>query len=58
VTAAPVELRRGSAVKLVEGPRTETVEQGAWPDRLDALLAGARTAHLLAPDGDLHARRT
>jgi SAM-dependent methyltransferase len=58
VSATPVELRRGDAVKLVDGPRTETVERGAWPERLDALLAGARNVHLLAPDGDLHARRT
>ena len=58
MTATPVELRRGSTVKLVEGPRTETVEREAWPERLDALLADARHVHLLAPDGDLHARRT
>lgn len=58
VTAEPVELRRGAAVKLVDGPRTETVERDAWPARLDALLADARNVHLHAPDGDLHARRT
>jgi SAM-dependent methyltransferase len=58
LTATPVELRRGRAVKLVDGPRTETVEADAWPARLDALLAVARHVHLLAPDGDLHARRT
>jgi SAM-dependent methyltransferase len=58
VTATPVELRRGSAVKLVDGPRTETVERDGWESRLDALLADARNVHLLAPDGDLHARRT
>jgi SAM-dependent methyltransferase len=58
VTASPVELRRGRAIKLVDGPRTETVEMHAWPDRLDALLSGARHVHLLAPDGDFHARRT
>ena len=58
VTASPVELRRGSAVKVVDGPRTETVERAAWPARLDALLAHARNVHLLAPDGDVHARRT
>jgi SAM-dependent methyltransferase len=58
VTAAPVALRRGPAVKLVDGPRTETVSRADWPARLDALLAGAKHVHLLAPDGDLHARRT
>ncbi|MGZ4334683.1 MAG: class I SAM-dependent methyltransferase [Gaiellaceae bacterium] len=58
VTATPVELRRGGAVKLVDGPRTETVERAGWPERLAALLADARTAHLLTPEGDLHARRT
>jgi SAM-dependent methyltransferase len=58
LTATPVELKRGAAVKLVDGPRTETVDRDAWPGRLDALLAGARNAHLLSPDGDVHARRT
>jgi SAM-dependent methyltransferase len=58
VTASPVELRRGAAVKLVDGPRTETVPRERWAQRLEELLAGARTAHLLGPDGDLHARRT
>jgi SAM-dependent methyltransferase len=58
VTATPVSLRRGEAVKVVDGARTETVDRAGWPDRLDGLLAGARHAHLLAPDGDLHARRT
>ncbi len=58
MTATPVELRRGDAVKLVDGPRTETIERDAWEVRLDALLADARHVHLLAPDGDLHARRS
>lgn len=58
MTAEPVELRRGAAVKLVDGPRTETVERDAWPGRLDALLADARNVHLHTPDGDMHARRT
>jgi SAM-dependent methyltransferase len=58
LTATPVDLRRGAAVKLVDGPTTETVPREEWPDRLDALLAGARNAHLLSPDGDVHARRT
>src|SRR5207248_10919781 len=44
--------------KVVDGPRTETVPRGRWPERLDALLADARNVHLLAPEGDLHARRT
>jgi SAM-dependent methyltransferase len=58
LTATPVELRRGAAVKLVDGPHTETIDRDAWPGRLDALLADARHAHLLSPDGDVHARRT
>jgi SAM-dependent methyltransferase len=58
VTAEPVALRRGPAVKIVDGPRTETVPRAEWPGRLDALLAEARNVHLLSPDGDLHARRT
>jgi len=58
VTATPVDLARGPAVKVVDGPRTETVELSAWAERLDALLADARNVHLLAPDGDVHARRT
>jgi SAM-dependent methyltransferase len=58
VTATPVELRRGPAVKVVDGPRTETVPRDEWPARLDGLLESARNVHLLAPDGDVHARRT
>jgi len=58
VTAEPVELRRGAAVKVVDGPRTETLPREEWPARLDALLADARHVHLHAPDGDVHARRT
>ena len=58
VTATPVSLRRGLAVQLVDGPRTETVPRAEWPARFDALLEPARNVHLLAPDGDLHARRT
>ncbi len=58
VAATPVEVRRGAAVKLVDGPRTETVPRSHWPGRLDELLADAHNVHLLAPDGDLHARRT
>jgi SAM-dependent methyltransferase len=58
VTATPVSLRRGLAVKVVDGPRTETVPREEWPARLDALLEAARNVHLLAPDGDTHARRT
>lgn len=45
-------------MKLVDGPRTETIDRDAWPARLDALLADARHAHLLSPGGDVHARRT
>src|SRR4051794_8102945 len=58
VAATPVTLARGPAVKLVDGPRTETVPREQWEQRLDALLADARNVHLLAPDGDVHARRT
>jgi SAM-dependent methyltransferase len=58
VTATPVALRRGPAVKIVDGARTETVPRPEWPARLDALLEQARNVHLLAPTGDLHARRT
>src|SRR4051794_28949031 len=58
VAATPVVLRRGAAVKIVDGPRTETVEWADWPERLETLLAEARHVHLLAPDGDVHARRT
>jgi SAM-dependent methyltransferase len=45
-------------VKVVDGPRTETVPREEWPARLDALIAAATNVHLLAPDGDVHARRT
>jgi SAM-dependent methyltransferase len=58
VTATPVELTRGPAVKVVDGARTETVDRGRWRVRLEELLADARNVHLLTPDGDLHARRT
>ena len=58
VAVTPVSLRRGPALKVVAGPRTETVPREEWPVRLDALLASARNVHLLAPDGDVHARRT
>ncbi len=58
VSATPVSLRRGPAVKVVDGAQTETVPRDEWPARLDALLEPARNVHLLAPDGDVHARRT
>lgn len=58
VTATPVDLKSGAAVKLVEGARTETVPARAWPERLDALLGAADRVHLHSPDGDVHARRT
>jgi SAM-dependent methyltransferase len=58
VSATPVSLKRGPAVKVVDGPRTETVPREEWGARLDALLEDARNVHLLAPDGDVHARRT
>ena len=40
MTAVPVTLRRGDAVKVVDGPRTETVPLADWPVRLDGLLDG------------------
>ena len=58
IAATPVTLKRGPAVKVVDGPRTETVPRDEWPARLETLLESARNVHLLAPDGDLHARRT
>jgi SAM-dependent methyltransferase len=58
VTATPVSLRRGRAVKVGDGDRTETVPREEWPLRLDALLEPARNVHLLGADGDVHARRT
>jgi SAM-dependent methyltransferase len=58
IAVTPVALKRGPALKVVDGPRTETVPREDWPARLDALLENARNVHLLAPDGDLHARRT
>ena len=58
VSAAPVELKRGRVVKVVDGPRTETLPWDEWPARLDGLLEDARNVHLLSPDGDVHARRT
>ncbi len=58
VTASPVSLRRGPSVKIVDGPRTETVPWDDWPPRLEALLESATNVHLLAPEGDVHARRT
>jgi SAM-dependent methyltransferase len=58
VTATPISVRRGPAVKVVDGPRTETVPRDEWPARLESLLDGATNVHLLAPQGDVHARRT
>ena len=58
MTATPVTLRRGAAVKLVDGADTEIVVRAEWPARLDAILAESRNVHLLSPDGDIHARRT
>ena len=58
MTATPVTLRRGAAVKLVDGANTEIVPRADWPARLDVILADARNVHVLSPDGDVHARRT
>jgi len=58
ISATPVTLRRGPAVKVVDGARRETVPREEWPTRLDELLASVRDVHLLSPDGDVHARRT
>lgn len=57
-TATPLELKRGTAVKLEHDGRTETIDVDDWPARADALLEGARHVHVLSPDGDVHARRT
>ena len=57
-TVTPVHVRGGPAVKVVEGPRTETVPLDRWPARFDALAERARQLHLHGPEGDLHARRT
>src|SRR5436853_7416176 len=53
VAATPVSLKRGPAVKVVDGPRTETVPREEWAARLDSLLGSARNVHLLAPGGDV-----
>jgi SAM-dependent methyltransferase len=58
VTATPVTLRRGAAVKLVDGANTEIVPRTEWPARLDSVLTHARNVHVLSPEGDVHARRT
>ncbi len=58
MTATPVTLRRGAAIKLVDGAQTEIVLRADWPARLDSILTDARNVHLLSPDGDIHARRT
>jgi SAM-dependent methyltransferase len=58
ITATPVTLKRGPSVKVVHGAHTETVDRDDWPARLDALLANGVRAHLLSPEGDVHARRT
>jgi SAM-dependent methyltransferase len=62
VTASPVVLKRGPAVKLVESrggrEETSTVPDEDWPARLDDLLLAADRAHLLGADQDWHARRT
>lgn len=58
ISITPVALKRGPALKLVDGPRTETLPRDEWPARLDELLDAGRNVHLLTPEGDLHARRT
>ncbi len=58
VSVSPIDVRRGPAVKIVDGVRTETVPLDEWPARLDELLDAARQVHLHGSDGDVHARRT
>lgn len=62
VTAAPIRVRRGPAVKVTRarGRRdyTETVGLDEWPSRVLDLLAAADRVHVHAGDGDWHARRS
>lgn len=62
VTASPVRLRRGPAVKVVESrggrEETRTMQPDEWPPHADELLAAARRVHVLTPHEDWHARRT
>jgi SAM-dependent methyltransferase len=60
-TASPVQLKRGPAVKVVRAQgakdQTSTVRAADWPARAQELLENASRVHLLAVDGDWHARR-
>ena len=46
VTATPVELKRGPAVKLVDGARTETVEASDAPGHAASLMIHGGFRHL------------
>ena len=52
IAATPVDLKRGPAVKLVDGPRTETVQAPSGRRGSTRCSPSARNVHLLAPDGD------
>ncbi len=59
VAASPVELRRGPAVKVVDGVRTETVPQSTAGRRASTSCSSMRaTFTCTRPTGDVHARRT
>jgi SAM-dependent methyltransferase len=62
LTAGPVALRGGAAVKLVEADgrreRTTTVAMEDWPARAAQLLRSADRVHVLGSSGDWHARRS
>jgi len=63
LTASPVMLRRGPAIKFVTRANgretTATIPLEKWPERLmDAIEAGPCHLEVLARDHDWHARRT
>jgi SAM-dependent methyltransferase len=62
VTAEPVEVKRGPAVKLVrrEGARelTQAIPPPDWPAQTKLLLDDADRIHVMSAAGDWHARRT
>jgi hypothetical protein len=62
VTATPVQLKRGPAVKLEQrhGARAQTriVPPDEWPSELAVLLDAGERVHVLSGSGDWHARRT
>jgi SAM-dependent methyltransferase len=62
VTASPVRVRAGAAIKLVEAhgarERTRTVSLEDWTAQVPTLLADAERIHVVSVRGDWHARRT